>query len=130
VSDPPRSVRAESALDLPAVRDWLKPLESAGQRRQTREKRVGGKAASLGRLLREGYPVPRGWVLDARRFTELIDERLPKGHDLATLIKLSGTRAGVDRAARARDRILREPLPDALQAALAALWQCVGEEAP
>src|SRR5436190_17748130 len=110
--------------------EWLKPLESVGMRRQTSAKRVGGKAASLGRLLREGFPVPRGWVLDARRFTELVDERLPRGHDLATLIKLAGTKAGIDRAARARDRILTEPLPDALQEALLALWQAVEHEAP
>ncbi|AUX37157.1 MULTISPECIES: PEP/pyruvate-binding domain-containing protein [Sorangium] len=130
VADPTRIARAESATDPPSVREWLKPLESAGQRRSTSAKRVGGKAASLGRLLRDGFPVPRGWVLDARCFTELVDRQLPRGHDLATLIRLSGTKVGVDRAARARDRILSEPLPEALSAALQALWQAVAPEAP
>ncbi|WP_437926394.1 PEP/pyruvate-binding domain-containing protein [Sorangium sp. So ce291] len=130
VADPTRIARADSATDPPSVREWLKPLESAGQRRHTSAKRVGGKAASLGRLLRDGFPVPRGWVLDARCFTELIDRQLPPGHDIATLIRLSGTKAGVDRAARARDRILSEPLPETLSAALRALWQSVEPEAP
>ncbi|WP_437956926.1 PEP/pyruvate-binding domain-containing protein [Sorangium sp. So ce119] len=130
VADPTRIARADSATDPPSVREWLKPLESAGQRRHTSAKRVGGKAASLGRLLRDGLPVPRGWVLDARCFTELVDRQLPPGHDLATLIRLSGTKAGVDRAARARDRILSEPLPEALSTALRALWQAVEPDAP
>ncbi|WP_437588712.1 PEP/pyruvate-binding domain-containing protein [Sorangium sp. So ce1000] len=130
MADPTRTARADGATDPPTVREWLKPLESAGLRRTTSAKRVGGKAASLGRLLRDGFPVPRGWVLDARCFTELVDQQLPPGHDLATLIRLSGTKAGVDRAARARDRILSEPLPEALSAALQALWQAVEPEAP
>src|SRR5262245_55180004 len=83
----------------------------------------------LGRLLREGYPVPRGWVLDSRHFTRHLEQTLPRGHDLATLLKLTGTRAAVDRAARARDRILEHPLPDAIRAALDALWNTVAEHA-
>ncbi len=130
MADPTRIARADSATDPPSVREWLKPLESAGQRRSTSAKRVGGKAASLGRLLRDGFPVPRGWVLDARCFTELVDRQLPRGHDIATLIRLSGTKVGVDRAARARDRILSEPLPETLSAALGALWQAIAPEAP
>ncbi|WP_437811285.1 PEP/pyruvate-binding domain-containing protein [Sorangium sp. So ce1078] len=130
MADPTRIARADSATDPPSVREWLKPLESAGRRRSTSAKRVGGKAASLGRLLRDGFPVPRGWVLDARCFVELVDRQLPRGHDLATLIRLSGTKVGVDRAARARDRILSEPLPETLSAALRALWQAVEPEAP
>ena len=50
--------------------------------------------------------MPRGWVIDARHFTRDVEASLPRGHDLATLIKLAHTKAGVDRAARARDRIL------------------------
>ena len=46
------------ALEMPAILEWLRPLEQAGQGRKTSAKRVGGKAAMLGRLLREGFPVP------------------------------------------------------------------------
>jgi len=84
----------------------------------------------LGRLLREGFPVPRGWVLEARRFEEAIARTLPRGHDLPSLIKIAGTRAGIDRAARARDRILSEPLPSGLSHALELLWRAVEPSAP
>lgn len=117
-------------LESPAVLEWLKPLETAGSDRRTRPSRVGGKAAALGRMTREGLPVPRGWFIDARRFERLVEESLPRGHDIATLIKLATTKAGVDRAARARDRILSQPLPDELAAALDALWRATSPFAP
>lgn len=122
--------RPTSALDSPAVIDWVWPLETVAQRRRTGPKRVGGKAWSLARLIREGYPIPRGWVLDARCFSRQVEEQLPRGHDLATVIKLAGTRAGVDRAARARDWLLEAPLPEGLFAAIQDLWAAVGPDAP
>jgi phosphohistidine swiveling domain-containing protein len=118
------------ALEAPAVLEWLRPLEQAGQGRKTGPKRVGGKAAMLGRLLREGFPVPRGWVIEAKHFDQVVASSLPKGHDVGSLIKLAGTKAGVDRAARARDRLLTVPLPDALAAAVAELWGAVEADAP
>jgi pyruvate,water dikinase len=114
----------------PEAAAWLLPLEAAGQGRKTGPRRVGGKAASLGRLLREGFPVPRGWVIDARRFERDVEEKLPRGHDVATLIKLAHTKAGVDRAARARDLVLSMDLPEGLGRALEALWDEVRDEAP
>ena len=114
----------------PEASEWLLPLEAAGQGRRTGTKRVGGKAAALGRLLREGFPVPRGWVIDARRFERDVEDKLPRGHDVATLIKLAHTRAGVDRAARARDHILAMEMPAGLDRALDALWEAVGDDAP
>src|SRR4051812_3593692 len=84
----------------------------------------------LGKLLREGYPVPRGWVIEAKHFERLVEETLPRGHDVATLIKLAGTRLGIDRAARARDRILEQPLPEGLRAAVEQLWRAVEHEVP
>ncbi|HSN97504.1 MAG TPA: PEP/pyruvate-binding domain-containing protein, partial [Candidatus Nanopelagicales bacterium] len=123
-------LRAAPILESSAVLDWLWPLETVGQRRRTNQKRVGGKAWGLARLLREGYPVPRGWVLDARCFTRQVEEHLPKGHELGTVVKLAGTRAGVERAARARDWLLTAPLPAGLLAAIDALWGAIEGEAP
>jgi pyruvate,water dikinase len=120
----PAQTRSERALEL------LVPLEAVGLRRGTRAKRVGGKAAALARIAREGFPVPRGWVLDARHFSRIVEATLPRGHDMASLIKLAGTRAGVDRAARARARLLEQPLPDDLRAELALLWEIAAHEAP
>ena len=113
----------KSALEV------LRPLESIGLTRATRVKRVGGKAATLAKLCREGLPVPRGWVIDARLFERAMRE-LPSGHDVSSLLKLAGTKGGVDRAARARERILTQPLEDDLRKALAALWASVEAEAP
>ena len=129
MSEPNREPRGFTLRSSEPV-TWLSPLETAGKSRKLGPKRVGGKAAALGRLLREGFPVPRGWVLDARHFTRVLDESLPKGHDLATLIKLAHTQAGVDRAARARDRILSQPLPEGLVRALGDLWTEVEHSSP
>ncbi|MFO0759944.1 MAG: PEP/pyruvate-binding domain-containing protein [Byssovorax sp.] len=118
------------ALDDPEVLAYLTPLGEAGKGRKMRPKRVGGKAASLGRLIRDGYPVPPGFFIDTRHFERLVEEQLPRGHDIASLIKLAATKAGVDRAARARDRILSLPLPDGLMAAIEALWHAMEKDAP
>jgi phosphohistidine swiveling domain-containing protein len=132
VSDGPEQARVagQDAASGGGAGEWLLPLESAGQGRKTGTKRVGGKAAALGRLGREGFPVPRGWVIDARRFERDVEDTLPRGHDVATLIKLAHTKAGVDRAARARDHILAMELPAGLDHALAALWEAVEDDAP
>jgi len=122
---------APSAGTLPEdVTSVLRPLESVGLTRSTGAKRVGGKAASLGRLTRDGFPVPPGWVLDAHHFVRLVDDRLPRRHNATSLIKVAGSRAGIDRAARARDRILAEPLPSELRDVLDALWNTIEPDAP
>jgi pyruvate,water dikinase len=115
---------------LAPARELFLPLAAAGQTRRTSAKRVGGKAAGLGRLLRAGFPVPEGWVLDGRVFTESLERLLPHGYEPAALIRLAGTRAGVDRAARARDRVLAEPLPAELLRAVDGLWAEVAPRAP
>lgn len=118
---------------LEAREPWqsiLRPLDTVGTDRATRPKRVGGKATTLARLVREGFAVPRGWVLDGRHFTRLIERSLPRGFDLATLLKLGGDKAGIDRAARARDLILATPLPDEIRAAVEALWRNHEADAP
>ncbi len=116
-------------LDESTSAIW-KPLAVVGLRRETREKLVGGKASKLAELLRAGLPVVPGWVLDAKVFQRVVDSDLPKGHDIASLIKLAGTEVGTDRAARARDRVLSLKLPKELEAAIEALWAAVAPTAP
>ena len=106
MAEPLSAPRGSSLLSGPDATEWLLPLETAGAGRKTGPRRVGGKAAALGRLGRAGFAVPRGWVIDARHFTRDVEGALPRGHDLSTLIRLAHTKQGVDRAARARDRIL------------------------
>lgn len=105
------------------------PLVTVGLRRDTREKRVGAKAAKLAELLRAGFHVPPGWVLDAKAFIRTVDERLPKGHDVASLVKLAGSQIGTDRAARARDRVLGLELPQELRSAVEHIWRAAEPDA-
>ncbi len=109
---------------------WLLPLASAGTSRRNSGKRVGGKALGLGRLIREGFLVPQGFVVDGRTFTRIVLEELPKHHDLASVMKIAGTKLGVDRAARARERLLSVRLPEGLIAAVTSLWQTIKDDAP
>ncbi|MFO0552525.1 MAG: PEP/pyruvate-binding domain-containing protein [Polyangiaceae bacterium] len=131
---------SEKALAL------LSPLRSVGEstrpagrlsrkgddakRMEEARARFGGKAATLAELARRGLPVPEGWVIDAKSFHQLVDGRLPRNHDVASLLKTAGTTTGMDRAARARDRILADPLPDELRVVLAELWNKVQPHAP
>lgn len=107
-----------------------KPSGRASTKAGSRATRYGGKAIMLADLASEGLPVPPGWVIDARTFQRFVDEALPKGHDIASLLKLAGTREGTDRSARARDRILKSTLPADVSRALEALWNAVAPSAP
>lgn len=124
-------------FELPAgAAELLHPLHVIGrtsERRRFRDQRAalyGGKAAKLAELGEAGFPVPPGWVLDAKYFRKVVDERLPRGHDIASLVKLAGSTSGTDRAARARDRILGDPLPGELSEALDALATVLERSAP
>ncbi|MBK9261106.1 MAG: phosphoenolpyruvate synthase [Polyangiaceae bacterium] len=125
-----RNMRAPVGAEASGYEVILRPLEAAFSRRRGDLRRFGGKASSLGRLVRDGLPVPRGWALAAEHFDALSRDTLPRGHDLPTLIKLAGSRVGIDRAARARDRIQETPLEPAIVAALQALWAEVESFAP
>lgn len=128
--DPSRNQRAPIGAEAAGYEAVFRPLETAFSRRRGDLRRFGGKASSLGRLIREGFHVPRGWVLPAEHFDALTQDTLPRGHDLPTLVKLAGSRAGIDRAARARDRIQETPLSPAIQSAVQALWAEIEAFAP
>lgn len=128
--DPSRNQRAPVGAEAAGYEAVLRPLEAAFSRRRGDLRRFGGKASSLGRLIREGFHVPRGWVLPAEHFDALTQDTLPRGHDLPTLVKLAGSRGGIDRAARARDRIQETPLSPAIVAAVHALWAEIEAVAP
>lgn len=123
-------MREPEQAQAAAMEGWLTPLASAGTSRRTSGKRVGGKALGLGRLVREGFAVPMGWVIDARTFTRLVEEQLPRHHELGAVMKIAATKVGIDRAARARERLLSVKLPDGLCAAVEALWAHAQSDAP
>lgn len=108
--------------DAETVEGILTSLEEAGRRRRDRS-RIGRKAGALATLARAGMPVPAGWVLDSRHFDAFIERCLPRKHDLRSLIKLAGTRAGDERCARAYEEMLAAPLDETLEEAVAELYE-------
>ncbi len=109
----------------------LRPLEAYGRKKPTDAARtIGGKAARLAWLARRGFPVPRAWVIDATPFRDLVDAVLPPGHDPHSLLRLRGTPALLERAAKAREVILETPLAPRLATELGDLWDLVEREAP
>ena len=109
----------------------LRPLDGYGRKRPADSTRsLGGKAARLSWLARHGFPVPRGWVLEAKHFDEIALERVPGSHAPHALLKLRSGAALHERAAHARTMILGQPLPPPLMHELEALWALVEPSAP
>jgi len=133
-----RVLSTKAALSLPEeAASLLTPLaaipapsRSGRSKSSTRTLRFGGKAVALADLAREGFPVPAGWVLDAAAFARLVDDRLPKQHDIVSLIKSADSVLGMDRAARARDRILGDSLPPEVTRSLDALARALEPSSP
>jgi phosphohistidine swiveling domain-containing protein len=109
----------------------LRPLEAYGRKRPADTARViGGKGARLAWLARNGLPVPRSWVLEAKHFDELALERVPSDYAPRALLKLRSGDTLHERAAHARAMVLNQPLSPALASELAALWELVQATAP
>jgi pyruvate,water dikinase len=109
---------------------WLVPLEALAQRRGGDDPRiVGGKAARLAWLVKNGFDVPDAIVLPAEAFAHAIRE-LPPACEPRALLRAAGGRAGYVRAAEARELIRHAPLPRGLPEELAELWREVGSHSP
>ena len=109
---------------------WLIPLETLARKRGGDDPRaVGGKAAGLAFLVRNGFPVPDAWVLPADAFATAIRE-LPPGCEPRSLLRAASGRAGYTRAAEARQEILSAALPKGLTEEIAELWTREEARAP
>jgi pyruvate,water dikinase len=109
---------------------WLASLENLAQRRGGEDPRaIGGKAARLVWLVRNGFDVPPALVLPAQAF-ELATRGLPAGCEPRALLRAAAGRDGYVRAAEARQQILAAPFPDGLDRELAAAWTDLGEGSP
>jgi phosphohistidine swiveling domain-containing protein len=107
---------------------WLLPLEVLAQRRGGDDARVvGGKAARLVWLVRNGFDVPQAVILPAEAFAQAIRE-LPPGCEPRALLRAATGRSGYLRVAEARQQILGAPLPGGLDEELATLWAGLGEK--
>jgi phosphohistidine swiveling domain-containing protein len=109
---------------------WLVPLKELARRRGGDEPRaVGGKAAKLAWLARNGFMVPDAWILPEDAFAQAL-RLLPPGCDPKSLIRAAGGKAGMKRAAEARQEILRAELPAGLSEELEQLWRRCESNAP
>lgn len=81
----------------------------------------GVRAAALADAAARGVAVVESWCLSVNVFRDAVHELLPPAHDPASLIRVIHRPAGLERAARARDRILSLPIPG-LAEELEELW--------
>jgi phosphohistidine swiveling domain-containing protein len=102
---------------------WLVPLETLARRRADADAtRIGGKAARLAWLHRQGFAVPETWVLPLEAFSLALRDLSPTSEPRSLLRAASG-RTGYARAAEARREIAEAPLPRGLESELHQLWQ-------
>lgn len=109
---------------------WLVPLEALAHRRGGDDPAlVGGKAAGLAWLVRNGFAVPDAVVLPAEAFQVALRE-LPPSCEPRALLRVAQGRAGYARAAEAMQQIGAAPLPRGLTDELRELWRVVGARSP
>jgi len=124
----------EAALPKSARRTkasaWLLSLDDLVREEKLAEPRnVGGKAARLAWLSKNGFLVPPTWVLSQKAFVAAVRQLSPASEP-RSLLRAAAGRAVYARAADAREEILRAPLPDGLEEELAALWRAHEASAP
>ena len=109
---------------------WLLTLDALARDAGLADsKNVGGKAARLAWLRRNGFLVPETWVLPQKAFTAALRELSPACEPRSLLRAASG-RAAYARAAEARQEILSAKLPPNLEEELGHLWDEHGAGAP
>jgi phosphohistidine swiveling domain-containing protein len=109
---------------------WLLGLDAlARDEALSDRKNVGGKAARLAWLRRNGFLVPETWVVPQKAFVAALRELSPSCEPRSLLRAASG-RAVYARAAEARQEILSAKLPAPLEDELEELWARHGANAP
>ncbi|MBX3186425.1 MAG: phosphoenolpyruvate synthase [Labilithrix sp.] len=108
---------------------WLLTLDALAKDEALADrKNVGGKAARLAWLRRNGFRVPDTWVLPQKAFATVLRD-IPPACEPRSLLRAASGRSVYARAAEAREEILKAPLPAGLERELAALWEQVGPHA-
>lgn len=109
---------------------WLRSLEDLLEdEKRAVPKKIGGKAARLVWLKKNGFAVPPTWVIPQKAFVAAIRQLSPATEPRSLLRAASG-RSVYGRAADAREEILRAPLPEGLEAELSMLWRTQKDSAP
>ena len=112
------------------VAPWILTLDALVRDDALRERKVvGGKAARLAWLRKNGFDVPETWVIPQRAFVAALRELSPSCEP-RSLLRAATSRTVYTRAAEARQEILGAPLPARLEDELAALWDANASKAP
>src|SRR5687767_2866439 len=90
---------------------------------------IGTTGMALLEARRLGMPLLDTFVIGAGAFRELVRQALPPGHDPASLLRVIHRPPGLERAARARERLLAVPLPETLSFELGDLLKQFEERA-
>jgi rifampicin phosphotransferase len=106
------------------------PLADLAASAGRRDTQMGALARGLSTLERFGVAIPETWVVVADVFRHVVHTQLPPGHDPASLLRTSQRPVGVERAARAQERLLDLVLENDLEREIDAAWRAVGEAAP
>ncbi len=96
------------------------PLSTAAELDLERA-RIGSPARHLAQALGAGLPVGKAWVIPVDAFRQTVSEQLPPGHDPSSLIKTIERHSGLERAARARERLLEATFDEQLSSYLEEL---------
>ncbi len=105
------------------AKGWLVPLETLSREGTLADPaKVGGKAARLAWLAKNGFDVPETWILPEAAFATAIRGLSPYCEP-RSLLRVASGRNVYARAAEARHEILAAKLPDGLEDELAALWE-------
>lgn len=95
-----------------------------------KETQVGVLARALSTAERCGAIVPETYVVLADVFRQAVLSGLPPGHDPGSLVRTIGRPAGVERASRARDKLLTLPFEADLEKELDEAYRALSEGAP
>ena len=87
---------------------------------------VGGKALNLGRLLRAGLPVPRGFCVTTAAYRRTVGTSVD---DTLERLDTAGPDGRPDLAAQIRQIVESAPVPDDLVAAITSRYESLGPDA-
>jgi pyruvate,water dikinase len=102
------------------------PAFSSGRR----DTELGSLARVLSAAERLGATVPETFVVTADVFRNVVNTTLPPGHDPASLVRTVRRPVGVERAARARERLLSVPLDAEVERELDVTFAELMERSP
>ena len=109
---------------------WLTPLTDLKTKKGDRDPRaIGGKAARLGWLHDQQFPIPETWVLPAEAFRNAM-RALPPGYEPRSLLRASTPRLLYARTEEAHREILALKLPRDLEDELREFFAKIAPSAP